>query len=101
MSHCLLSCIVSDEKSIILIFIPSFPLPTAVLWNEHLLNFSDDLLILNLYKHSVKFISLSLAYIVTLKFQLQRFLGAQRLFNYLLENNFQMQQGHHPFSHIY
>lgn len=68
------------------------------LWKRKFyLNFSDDLLILNLYKHSAKFISPSLAYIVTLMFQLQRFLGAQRLFNYLLENNFQMQQGHHPF----
>ena len=42
---------------------------------EIILNFSDDLLILNLYKHSVKCISLSLAYIVTQKFQLQRFPG--------------------------
>ena len=78
-----------------------FCLLIVTMEKEILLNFSDDLLILNLYKHSVKFISLSLAYIVTLKFQLQRFLGAQRLFNYLLENNFQMQQGHHPISHIY
>ena len=78
-----------------------FCLLIVTMEKEILLNFSDDLLILNLYKHSVKFISLSLAYIVTLKFQLQRFLGAQRLFNYLLDNNFQMQQGHHLFSHIY
>lgn len=78
-----------------------FCLLIVTMEKEILLNFSDDLLILNLYKHSVKFISLSLAYIVTLKFKLQRFLGAQRLFNYLLENNFQMQQGHHAFSHIY
>lgn len=78
-----------------------FCLLIVTMEKEILLNFSDDLLILNLYKHGVKFISPSLAYIVTLMFQLQRFLGAQRLFNYLLENNFQMQQGHHPFSHIY
>lgn len=55
---------------------------------------------LRLYQHNVKLTPLSLAYIMTVKFQLQRCLKAQWLFNYLLENNFQMWQGHQQSSWV-
>lgn len=69
---------------------------------EILLNFSDDLLILNLYKHSVKFyFSISLSLYSNTDVSTTKISVLKRLFNYLLENNFQMQQGHQSiFSHL-
>lgn len=70
----------------------------TVFMEKVLLNFSEhfDYSLWGYYQHSVKYIPLCLAYIMTVKFQLQRYLSIQWLFNYLLENNFWMWQGHEP-----
>lgn len=51
-------------------------------------------------QHSVRCIPRSLPYIMTVKFQLQRCLKAQWLFNHLLEDNFQMWQRHQQSSWV-